>query len=44
LLAVENSVMDERGYGSYTERIVTCENISFWLGSIYDEDDEEESS
>ena len=37
LLVVENSVMDGRGYGSYTES-------SIWLGSISDREDEEDSS
>jgi len=44
LLVVENSVMDERGYGSYTERIIACENSSIWLGSISDREDEYDSS
>ena len=44
LLVVENSVMDERGYGSYTKRFVACENSSIWLGSISDREDEEDSS
>ena len=41
LLVVENSVMDGRGYGSYTERIVACENSSIWLESISDREDDD---
>jgi hypothetical protein len=42
LSAVENSGMVERGHESYTERVARSENNSIWMGSISDEDEDED--
>ena len=41
---VENSGMVERGYESYTERVARSENSGIWMGSISDEEDEDEET